>query len=101
MVQYSKKDWEAYDPDELLNSVDFQSASQKVFFREDVLAFNHVSKKILIDLGFYGSQEEQNGEWIVYVIGDNDWGNPIIEKRYKSFSAALKLTFSKVNEYST
>ena len=101
MIEFKKDNWKIYDPDELLKSENIAAAEKLVYPREDVLAFNHKFKDLIVDFGFYGNEATLEGEWVVYLIEGNNWEKPIKENRFSAFKNGIESTIELLNEYST
>lgn len=101
MIEFKKDNWQIYDPDELLSSENIAVAGSLVYPREDVLAFNHKFKDLIVDFGFYGNETTLDGEWVVYLIEGENWDNPVKENRFNTFKNGIESTIELLNEYST
>ncbi len=73
-----KNSFTTYDP-ELSYSVE----NSLKYLEEDLLQIT-ISNSILIDLGWYGNFETNEGSFKIYVIKNNDWDNPIRIESSKS-----------------
>ncbi len=46
-------------------------------YNEDILQIEHISTKLIVDLGWYGDIVSKVGGYKIYVIKDRDWDSPI------------------------
>jgi len=57
--------------------------NQKWSFKEDLIQIHFNEGKYIIDVGWYPEFNEK-GSFVISVINDYDWNNPIFEKNGKS-----------------
>ncbi len=70
--------------------------------REDLLFFEHKTKPISVDFGFYGNETTFNGEWVVYVINtsfEEPWSQPLERMASSSFLKAIENVQNTVAKY--
>lgn len=83
-----------YDPS---NEYDVEESFLNL--QEDLLQVSFEDQNQIVDLGWYGDFDKNEGSFIIYIIKDQDWDNPLqIEKSksQKEITKALKLILSKI-----
>lgn len=80
-----KNDFTSYDPE-----VDFTEERNLFNLTEDLLQIEFDYSNLIIDLGWYGENSSNKGEFKIYVIENQDWDNPIKTKNSKSQKAITK-----------
>lgn len=102
--------WEKYDPDmilsysesELENFAKSRFKCNTIFPREDMIQYIHKESGCIVDMGFYGDIDSNDGIWKVVVIGsDQDWENPIKVYNFIGIVDVVKQTKELINEFST
>jgi len=98
VIEFDDKVWTAQDPDGMLSlkksDLSCFACDGKISPREDLLQFKHRMSGIVVDYGYYGSDVELNGSWIVYVITEaspEGWDLPL-EKHSFSYNNFVKST---------
>lgn len=60
--------------------------NEDLFLKEDLLqveySINELTK-IIVDLGWYGDESEQEGIFKIFVLKGDDWDNPIYTAEFK------------------
>lgn len=76
-IKIVKNDFTTYDP-----SISFNKEDNYSYLYEDLMQIE--CKNEVIDLGWYGDPETNEGEFVIYIIVESDWYNPKFEFRSKS-----------------
>ena len=63
---------------------DFLTRNSDSDYIEDILQVLYKPNNLIIDMGFYGSMVSKVGIYIIVVIKDFDWENPIISIEAKT-----------------
>jgi hypothetical protein len=64
-------------------------SNQKYSFKEDILQIKF-GKRFLLDVG-WKPEFEKKGQFIIQAIIDEDWLNPLLEKKCKSLAQLKKI----------
>lgn len=94
MKEVSAEKWFIHDPDNILETAAGAThLSAAIVPREDLIFFEHKSKSVNIDFGFYGNEVTMEGEWVVYVLNtslDEPWDEPIDRISANNFVEGVK-----------
>ena len=74
---------------------------EDLFLKEDLLQVEYSineSAKIIVDVGWYGDESEQQGIFRIFVLKGNDWDNPIYAVEFKSLDD-LKIYLNDAIEF--
>lgn len=103
MIEFDSKHWSVHDPDRILDIAAGQShLSAALEPREDLMFFEHKSKPINIDFGFYGNEATLEGEWVVYVINrsfEEPWSQPLERIASNSLFEGIENIRSRLAKY--
>ncbi|WP_340025936.1 hypothetical protein MHI24_12450 [Paenibacillus sp. FSL K6-1096] len=85
--------WNSYklSPDDM---TDIRWLSEDMFMVE-------YPKGYLIDVGWYGGCFTLNGLFIIYIIKDTKWDNPVFKEEYRSVTElyeGMKVAIHKINQ---
>ena len=102
--------WEEYDPDMILSYseselgkfADSNFRCNSICPREDMIQYTNKESGYIVDMGFYGNDDSNNGMWKVVVIDANqDWDNPVKSYSFQDFVSVVKQTKELLNEFSS
>lgn len=108
MLKVDKRKWEVHDPDKVLSyerdvfDINIINFFGEIGPREDLMAFTHKETNYIVDFGYYGSEVELDGYWIVYVIDtnmDEPWESPIERHDSKSFLDGIGNVHAMLEKY--
>ncbi|PCM45800.1 hypothetical protein [Marinobacter sp. ANT_B65] len=103
MNEVSTEKWFIHDPDKIMKiAAGVTHLSAALEPREDLMFFEHKSKPLNIDFGFYGDEVTLEGEWVVCVLNtslEEPWDDPIDRISSNSFVEGLKNVQSCVAKY--
>ena len=103
MIEVDTETWSVHDPDRILEiALGKSHLSARVEPREDLLFFEHKSKPINVDFGFYGNEATFDGEWVVYVINTSlkePWSQPLERMASSSFLKGIENVQNTVAKY--
>ena len=77
----AKNDFTTYDPE-----TEYSEDRSLFYLTEDLLQIEFSSSNLVIDLGWYGDFETNDGQFKICVIQNEDWSNPLIIEESKSQS---------------
>ena len=85
----------AYDP-----VTDYSIEENHLHLTEDLFQVIHEPTQLVIDLGWYGNKTDNRGEFVLNVIRNDFWDEPlskIFEKSQKEITRVLKKTLFAIN----
>lgn len=85
----------AYDPVE-----EYSIEDNHRYLGEDLFQVIHEPTQLVIDLGWYGNKTDNKGEFVLNVIRNDFWDEPvskIFEKSQKNITSVLKKTLFAIN----
>jgi hypothetical protein len=62
------------------------SGKENFYLKEDLLQVHYANRNILLDVGWYGSPNNTEGNFIVFLIKNNEWDNPFFRRTAESFA---------------
>jgi hypothetical protein len=70
------------------------------FLSEDMLQVEYPNS-YLIDVGWYGRYSTLNGVFIIRIIKNSEWDNPVFKDEYRSVTElyeGMKIAINKINQ---
>jgi hypothetical protein len=74
-----KNDFTTYNPE-----TEYSEEKSLYHLTEDLLQLEFESSNLIVDLGWYGNFETNEGDFIINVIRNQDWENPLRIENDKS-----------------
>lgn len=75
----NKNEFLTYDPE-----TEYTEEKSDLYLLEDLLQIEFKYSNLLVDLGWYGDTSNNNGEFIIKVVENQNWEKPLRTKSSKS-----------------
>lgn len=75
----NKNEFSTYDPD-----TEYTEVKSDFYLWEDLLQIEFKYSNLLIDLGWYGDTSNNDGEFVIKVVENENWETPLRIKNSKS-----------------
>lgn len=72
-----------YDP-----TSEFSEIENLMYLNEDLFQANFDENELILDLGWYGNVRKNDGNYVMKLIQNNHWDNPVVEIPSKSLKQA-------------
>ena len=93
MIKFSRKNWDYYDPYSILDLDELDEST--IYPTEDLLQFTNLQSGTIVDLGYYQKI------WIVFIIKNEDWENPLVKIEFQKLLDALFTIEGLLSKYDT